>query len=46
MKLDQFAYTLSELIKKHNSSNRTRPANDHCLLSILPISKMCLWDKG
>ena len=32
---------LSELIKKHNSSNRTRRANDHCLLSILPISKMC-----
>ena len=33
---------LSELIKKHNSSNRTRRANDHCLLSIPPpISKMC-----
>ena len=32
---------LSELIKKHNSSNRTRRANDHCLLSISPISKMC-----
>ena len=32
---------LSELIKKHNSSNRTRRANDHCLLSIAPISKMC-----
>ena len=31
----------SELIKKHNSSNRTRRANDHCLLSIPPISKMC-----
>ena len=30
---------LSELIKKHN--NRTRRANDHCLLSIPPISKMC-----
>ena len=32
---------LSELIKKHNSSNQTRRANDHCLLSIPPISKMC-----
>ena len=32
---------LSELIKKHNSSNRTRRATDHCLLSIPPISKMC-----
>ena len=32
---------LSKLIKKHNSSNRTRRANDHCLLSISPISKMC-----
>ena len=32
---------LRELIKKHNSSNRTRRANDHCLLSIPPISKMC-----
>ena len=32
---------LSELIKKHNSSNRTRRANDHCLLSIPLISKMC-----
>ena len=32
---------LGELIKKHNSSNRTRRANDHCLLSIPPISKMC-----
>ena len=32
---------LSELLKKHNSSNRTRRANDHCLLSISPISKMC-----
>ena len=32
---------LSELIKKHNSSNQTRRANDHCLLSIAPISKMC-----
>ena len=31
---------LSELIKKHNFSNRTRRANDHCLLSIPPISKM------
>ena len=30
---------LSELIKKHNSSNRTRRANDHCLLSIPPIRK-------
>ena len=30
---------LSELIKKHNSSNRTRRANHHCLLP--PISKMC-----
>ena len=29
---------LSELIKKQNSSNRTRRANDHCLLS---ICKMC-----
>ena len=28
---------LSELIKKHNSSNRNRRANDHCLLSIPPI---------
>ena len=32
---------LSELINKHNSSNRTRRANDHCLLSIPPSSKMC-----
>ena len=32
---------LSELINKHNSSNRTRRASDHCLLSIPPISKMC-----
>ena len=32
---------LSGLNKKHNSSNRTRRANDHCLLSITPISKMC-----
>ena len=32
---------LSKLIKKHNSSNRTRRANDHCLLSIPLISKMC-----
>ena len=32
---------LSELIKKHNSSNRAKRANDHCLLSIPPISKMC-----
>ena len=32
---------LSELIKKHNFSNQTRRANDHCLLSIPPISKMC-----
>ena len=32
---------LSELIKKPNSSNRTRRVNDHCLLSIPPISKMC-----
>ena len=31
----------SELNKKHNSSNRTRRAYDHCLLSIPPISKMC-----
>ena len=30
---------LSELIKKHNSSNRTRRANDHCLLSIPPIDQ-------
>ena len=33
---------LTELIKKHDSSNRIRQANDHCLLlSIPPISKMC-----
>ena len=32
---------LSDFIKKHNSHNRTRRANDHCLLSISPISKMC-----
>ena len=32
---------LSELIKKHNSSYQTRRANDHCLLSIPPINKMC-----
>ena len=36
-----FIFHLCELIKKHNSSNRTRRANDHCLLSIPPISKMC-----
>ena len=30
----------SELIKNHNSSNRTRQANDLCLLSIPHISKM------
>ena len=29
---------LSELIKKHNSSKRTRRANDHCLKSIPPYS--------
>ena len=33
---------LSELIKKHNSSNQTRRANNHCLLSIPHISKMCV----
>ena len=32
---------LSELIKKHNSSNRTRRANDHCLLSI-PLFVKCV----
>ena len=32
---------LSELIKKHNSSNRTRRANDHCLLSI-PLLVKCV----
>ena len=33
---------LTELIKKHDSSNRIRQANDHCLLlSIPPMSKMC-----
>ena len=37
---------LNELIKKHNSSNRTRRANDHYLLSIPPYTvgeqKRCL----
>ena len=35
---------LSELIKKHNSSicsNRTRRPNNHCLLLIPTISKVC-----
>ena len=31
---------LRELIKKHNSSNQTRRANDHCLLSIPPPSPL------
>ena len=28
-------------LNKNNSSNRTRRANDHCLLSILLINKVC-----
>ena len=38
MKLEQKYLRIS---KKHNSSNRTRRVNDHGLLSISPISKMC-----
>ena len=34
---------LSELFKKHNSSNRTRRANDHCLLFIHTMSRVCYY---
>ena len=32
---------LNELFKKQNSSNQTRRAKDHCLLSIPPVTKVC-----
>ena len=32
---------LNELIKKHNSSNQTRRANNQCLLYIPPVTKVC-----